>query len=275
MLAAGLALSASFVWGVVDFVGGTLARRHPVATVALLGHATGLLALAVAVAFVGVDERALLFGVAAGACGSVAVFTFYKAMSLGKMSIASPLLACGSILAFAVAVAAGERPSILAVAGALIALLGAVLASLEEHASGGDRRTALVFSVASMVALGGYLFLLGRGSDGGGTFSAVLGARATSSSLLLVLVFSLGASLRIGWRAYGVLSLIGLGAAGAFLLYGFAADVGLISIASVLSSLYPVVTVLLAHVFLGERLGRVQLAGVPLVLVGIVLVTAA
>jgi drug/metabolite transporter (DMT)-like permease len=275
MLAAGLALSASFVWGVVDFVGGTLARRHPVATVALLGHATGLLALAVAVAFVGVDERALLFGVAAGAFGSVAVFTFYKAMSLGKMSIASPLLACGSILAFAAAVAAGERPSILAVAGALIALLGAVLASLEEHASGGDRRAALVFSFASMVALGGYLFLLGRGSDGGGTFSAVLGARATSSSLLLVLVFSLGASLRIGWRAYGVLSLIGLGAAGAFLLYGFAADVGLISIASVLSSLYPVVTVVLAHVFLGERLGRVQLAGVPLVLVGIVLVTAA
>jgi len=275
VLAAALALSASFVWGVVDFVGGTLARRHPVATIALLGHATGLAALAVAVLLIGIDQRALSFGLAAGTFGGVAVFTFYKAMSLGKLSIASPLLACGSVLAFAIAVAAGERPSTLSVVGALVALAGAVLASIEEHASGGDRRRALGFAFASMFALGGYLYLLGRGSADGGTLSAVFGARTTSSSLLLLLVFGLGSSLRIGWRAYGLLALIGLGAAMAFILYGYAADIGLISIASVLSSLYPVVTVVLAHVFLGERLGRIQLAGLPLVLVGVILVTTA
>jgi drug/metabolite transporter (DMT)-like permease len=275
VLAAALALSASFVWGVVDFVGGTLARRHPVATVSLLGHATGLVALAILAAFVGVDQRALAFGLAAGMFGGVAVFTFYKAMSLGKISIASPILACGSVLAFGIAVAAGERPSILSVVGALVALTGAVLASIEEHASGGARRRALGFAFASMFALGAYLYLLGRGARDGGSISAVLGARAMSSSLLLLLVVGLGSSVRIGWRAYGLLALIGLGAAAAFLLYGFSADLGLISIASVLASLYPVVTVLLAHIFLGERLGRVQLAGLPLVLVGIVLVTTA
>ena len=130
MLAASLALCASFLWGVVDFVGGTLARRHPVATISLLGHATGLVAVAITVAILGVDRRALAFGLAAGVFGSVAVFAFYKAMSLGKISIASPLLACGSVLAFGIAVAAGERPSLLAVVGAVVALTGAVLASL-------------------------------------------------------------------------------------------------------------------------------------------------
>lgn len=274
MLAAALGLSASFVWGVSDFVNGLLARRHPVATIAFLAHGTGLVGIAVAAGVTGVDGRALAFGFAAGAFGGISVFTFFKALSLGTMSIASPLLACGSILTFGLAVAAGERPSAVSVAGALVALVGAVLASLEEHARGGDRRTALAFALAAPLALGGYLYLLARGSDDGGSVSAVLGARVTSSAILLALALWLHASFRIGWPAFGLVFLIGISGVTAFVLFGIAADLGLISITSVLASLYPVVTVLLAHVFVGERLGPAQLVGVPLVLLGVVLVTA-
>jgi drug/metabolite transporter (DMT)-like permease len=275
VLAAALALSASLVWGVGDFAGGLLARRHPVATIAFLTHGSGLVGVGAAVLVTGIDGRALALGGIAGAFGGITLFAFFKAMSLGTMSIVSPLLACGSVLAFGLAVAAGERPSALAALGAAVALAGAVLASLEERASAGDRRTALGFALAAAVALGGYLYLLGRASSDGGTVSAVFGARATSSILLLAFAFWLRASFRIGWPAFGIVSLAGLGTAGAFLLFGFAADLGLISIASVLASLYPVVTVVLAHVFVGERLAPAQLAGVPLVLVGVVLVTVA
>jgi drug/metabolite transporter (DMT)-like permease len=274
VLAAALALSASLLWGLGDFVGGLLARRHAVATVAFLTHGSGLLGIGAAAWLIGVEGSALALGALAGAFGGITLFTFFKAMSLGTMSIVSPLLACGSVLAFGLAVAAGERPSSVAALGAVVALGGAVLASLEETASAGDRRTALGFALVSAAGLGVYLYLLGRASTDGGTISAVFGARVTSSALLLAFAFWLQASFRIGWPAFWVVSLAGLGTAGAFVLFGYAADLGLISIASVLASLYPAVTVSLAHVFVGERLGKAQLAGVPLVLLGVVLVTA-
>ena len=274
MLAAALALSASFVWGVIDFVGGTLARRHPVATIALLGHATGLVALAVAAAFVGVHQRALLFGLVAGTFGGIAVFSFYKAMSLGTMSIVSPLLSLGSVLAFALAVLGGERPAPVSLLGALLAFGGMVLASLEEHASGGFRRSALAWALAALLALGFYLYLLGRAANEGGSVSAVFGSRSTSALLLLALALGLRSDFAIGRSALLVVSLLGLATSGALLLFGFAAELGLISIASILASLYPIVTVLLDHRFLGERLRGAQLAGVSLALLGVVLVAA-
>jgi drug/metabolite transporter (DMT)-like permease len=274
VLAAALALCASLLWGVGDFVTGLLARRHAVATIAVLTHASGLVALAVAAALTGVDGRSVALGAVAGGFGGITFLTFLKAMSLGTMSIVSPLLSCGSVLAFGLAVAGGERPSEIAVLGAGVALTGAVLASLEERASAGARRTALGFAFASAAGLGGYLYLLGRGSSDGGTVSAVFGARVTSTALLLGVALWLHTSFQIGRRSFFAVSLTGLGTVGAFVLFGYAADLGLISIASVLASLYPVVTVALAHGFVGERLGKAQLAGVPLVLLGVVLVTA-
>src|SRR5205085_11733715 len=159
-------------------------RRYPVATISVLSHGAGFLGLGVVAAIVGLNATAFLLGVAAGTFGAVSLYTFYKAMSLGTMSIVSPLLSLGSVLAFALAVAGGERPTSLAVVGALVALTGAILASLGEHASGGDRRRALGWAFTSPLALGFYLYLLARGANDGGSISAVFGARATSSVLL-------------------------------------------------------------------------------------------
>jgi drug/metabolite transporter (DMT)-like permease len=274
MLAAVLALCSSLVWGVADFVGGMLVRRRPVATISALSHAAGLVGLGVAAGIIGIDRTAFLLGAAAGCFGAVSLYTFYMAMSLGTMSIVSPLLSLGSVLAFGLAIAGGERPSPLSLIGALIALGGAVLASLGEHASGGARRSALGWAVAAPLALGFYLYLLARGANEGGTISAVFGARAMSSLLLFALVLALRSSLRIGRSALGVVALIGLTASAALVLFGYSARLGLISITAILASLYPIVTVLLAHIFVGERLRGAQLAGVALALSGVVLVTA-
>ena len=274
MLAATLALCSSLVWGVADFAGGILVRRHPVATISVLSHAAGLLGLTVVEGFVGLNRTAFLLGLAAGGFGAVSLYTFYKAMALGTMSIISPLLSLGSVLAFGLAVAGGERPSPLALLGALIALAGAVLASLGEHASGGARRTALGWGLAAPLALGFYLYLLARGANEGGTVSAVFGARTTSSLLLLTLALALRSPFRIGRSALAAVSVIGLIASASLVLFGYATRLGLISITTILASLYPVVTVLLAHLFVGERLRGSQLAGVTLALGGVVLVTA-
>jgi drug/metabolite transporter (DMT)-like permease len=274
MPAALLALCSSVVWGVTDFVGGRLVRRQPVATISVLSHGTGCVGLGLGVAVAGFHGKAFLLGLAAGAFGSVSLYTFYKAMSLGTMSIVSPLLSLGSVLAFALAVAGGERPRSLAVVGALVALSGAVLASLGEHASGGDRRRALGWAFTSPVALGFYLYLLARAANEGGSVSAVFGARTASSVLLLVLAVALRSPFRIGPRALATVAVIGVSGSTALVLFGYAASLGLISIATILASLYPIVTILLAHLFVGERLRGLQLAGVALALGGVALVTA-
>jgi drug/metabolite transporter (DMT)-like permease len=273
--AAVFALCSSVLWGVTDFVGGRLVRRHPVATISLLSHGSGFLALAAVVAVTGFHGRAFLLGLAAGAFGAVSLYTFYRAMSLGTMSIVSPLLSLGSVLAFALAVAGGERPSLLAVVGAFVAFGGALLASLGEHASGGDRRRALGWAFASPAALGFYLYLLARGAnDGAGSISAVFGARAASSMLLLALALAVRSPLRVGLRAVATVVAIGASGSTALVLFGYASSRGMISIATILASLYPLVTVLLAYLVVGERLRGFQLAGVALALAGVGLVTA-
>ena len=92
--------------------------------------------------------------------------------------------------------------------------------------------------------------------------------------LLLVLALAVRSPFRVGRR--GLATVIGIGASGsaALVLFGYAASLGLISIATILASLYPIVTVLLAHLLLGERLRGFQLAGVALALGGVSLVTA-
>jgi drug/metabolite transporter (DMT)-like permease len=274
VLAAALALSSSLVWGVADFLGGMLVRRHPVATISVLSHGAGLLGLAITAAVVGVDATSYAIGLAAGGFGAVSLYTFYRAMAIGTMSIVSPLLALGSVLAFGLAVAGGERPSRIALLGAFVALVGAVLASFGERASGGARRAAIPWALAAPLALGFYLYLLARGADAGDSISAVFGARSMSTVLLLALALALRAPLRVAGRPLASAPRVGVTAAGALVLFGYATSLGLISITTILASLYPIVTVLLAHVVIGERLRGAQLAGVALALGGVVLVTA-
>jgi drug/metabolite transporter (DMT)-like permease len=67
-----------------------------------------------------------------------------------------------------------------------------------------------------------------------------------------------------------VLAVIGLGDVTANALFAVSSSRGLVSVASVLGSLYPVATVFWARLILGERLRRIQAIGVGLTLVGVV-----
>jgi drug/metabolite transporter (DMT)-like permease len=57
-------------------------------------------------------------------------------------------------------------------------------------------------------------------------------------------------------------------------LFAAASTEGLVSLVAVLASLYPVVTILLARVVLGEHVRRVQQAGIASVLAGVALISA-
>jgi drug/metabolite transporter (DMT)-like permease len=253
-----------------------LTRRLPVFAVTVLSQAAGLAALVVAVAVRGdVGSRSFLLGLLAGVGGGAGLAAFYKALSLGTMSVVSPIAACSAVVPFGVSLATGERPSGVAVAGAVVALGGAVLASAEERRSESpDRARAVVLAVVAAGALGLFVYFLGLGSRQGDALSTLFGARVGSLSLLVALAVSRRAPVTVPMRSLLPVAVVGLADVGANALFAFASGHGLLALVSVLGSLYPVVTLLLAHVLLHERLTRGQQAGVAVALAGVAAIAA-
>jgi drug/metabolite transporter (DMT)-like permease len=223
-----------------------------------------------------VGGRSLALGVLAGLGGGAGLAAFYRALSLGTMSVVSPLVACGAVVPFAVSLATGERPSGLAVAGAAVALGGAVLASVEERrAESRDRARAIALAVVAAVALGFFVYFLGLGTKEGDALSTLFGARIGSLALLAAVAGGMRATLRIPRTSLLPVAAVGIADVTANALFALASTRALLSIVSVLGSLYPVVTVLLAHVLLGERLTRAQQVGIGVALAGVAAISAA
>jgi len=243
----------------------------------IVSQSAGFVALLAVMAVRGdVGWRSFGLGLLAGAGGGAGLAAFYRALSLGTMSVVSPVVASGAVVPFAIALATGERPAVLALFGAAAALGGAVLASVEERRSESPERSrAIVLAVVASVALGVFVYFLGLGSREGDALSTLVGARVGSLSLLFVVALVTRSTLRVPRVSVGAVVLVGLADVTANALFAFASGHGLLALVSVLGSLYPVMTVLLAHVLLGERLTRPQKAGVAIALAGVALIAAA
>jgi drug/metabolite transporter (DMT)-like permease len=270
-------LASSLVWGTADFLGGVYTRRLTLAAVTVGSQIAGLLALLVATPFIGdIDTRSVEIGLAAGACGAIGLSAFYRALATGTISIVSPVSACGALVPVGLALATGERPGALALAGSAVGLAGAVLASVHEIR--GDHpaaRSSMGLAVLAALGIGGFLWFLGRAADGGHTLSALLGARFGSLALLGIGVALTRSSIAIPWSEVPAVAFIGLLDTSANGLFAVAIQHGYITVVSVLGSEYPVATVILAHAFLGERIARPQIVGVALALTGVGMVSAA
>ncbi len=280
MLTLGLGLAASLVWGTADFLGGLSARRGSLWAVVVVAQLGGLaLAATVFLLAAGSAPGAGALGAAAGAgvAGAVAIAAFYRALAVGTMGVVAPVAATGAVVPFVVGVLGGERPSALQLAGAVLATAGVVLAARGPGDGTGARGGRTALALAGVAALGfGLLFVgLERAGDED-PYWAILVARATAA--ILVLGAAGLARSRVtfprGAPALGLLALVGVLDTGANVLFVLAAREGLLSVVSVLGSLYPAVTVVLARVGLQERLLRVQAAGVVLTLGGVAAIAA-
>jgi drug/metabolite transporter (DMT)-like permease len=271
-LAVFLALGSAITWGVADFSGGLLSRRLPTLTVTAVSQLAGFVALLVALALRGgvLDHRSFELGILAGLGGGAGLAAFYKALSLGTMSIVSPLAACGALLPFTISLATGERPTALALGGAGLALAGAVAVSLPEQRSQVPERVrAVALALVAAIALGLFTYFLGLGSREGSPLSTLVGARVGSLAVLGALAIAAREPLATGRRLIVPVVAVGLCDVSANALFALASGHGLLSLVSVLGSLYPIVTVLAARVLLGERLSRGQMAAVGVALVGV------
>jgi drug/metabolite transporter (DMT)-like permease len=274
MLAVALALASSVVWGASDFLGGIYTRRLTLAPVLVVSQLAGLVLLAAATGLTGeLDAHAFTVGLAAGVFGALGIAAFYAALATGTISIVSPVSACGAIVPVGLALAQGERPGALALAGCAIALAGAVLASVHEFAGAPAARSSVLLAGAAALGIGGFLYFIAHAVRDGHTLPALLGSRTSSLGLLLVGVLATRSSVRMPPGRIPAVAGIGLLDVGANALFAAAATRGYLSIVSVLGSEYPVVTVILAQKLLGERVSRPQAAGIALALIGVGIVS--
>lgn len=277
MTAVLLALLTAVVWGLANYLGPLLARVHPLGAILLSGQVVGVVGAAllyVAGGGSGPDGRTAVLGVASGLANGLALLTFYRAAAVGPISVVAPIGATGGVVPVLVAIALGERPSVLQLVGIPLAVVGVALAAARsgpDRAAGG--RSGVGLSVLAAATFGTFLTLFAAAAEGG-SGAALLTSRV---ALLLgtALVLALGRiSVRVPLRALprvalpGLLLLVGTAA------YGIATGTGLVSVVSVLATLNPVVTVGLAVVVLGERLAPRQQAGVATALLGVVLLAA-
>jgi drug/metabolite transporter (DMT)-like permease len=269
-----LALLSSALWGSADFLGGLLSRRMRAVAVVAGSQACGLVAVGVAAAVTGArgDPAAWAgWAVAAGLSGTLALVCFYAALASGTMGVVSPIAALGAVVPLLLGVLAGERPTTVQVAGVVLALAGAALASGPEL-SGADRARPVLLAAVAGVGFGLTLAFIGYGSRSS-TLLTLVGMRATSVTVFLVAAVALRTVGGLRPRHVPPLAAVGLADAGANLAFGVATTVGLLSLTAVLGSLYPVVTVLLARWVLRERLRPVQTVGVVGALGGVLLVS--
>jgi len=270
------ALLASLAWGVGDFMGGLKSRVMPALVVMAVSQPFGLVAVAIAVAIRGSGPPGpeVAWAALAALFGTIGLVGFYRGMAAGAMSVVVPLAAVAAAIPVIWGLAHGDNVSFLQELGFVAALGGGVMASLER---GGERRRFAAGTGWALIALVGF-----------GCYYIPLHASATHDWLWPSLVFR-ATSVSLVWgallvsraRPSGVrphllaLAVIGLLDTGGNTLFAAASSShGLLSVVSVLASLYPAVTVLLARIVLRERVERTQELGVLVTLAGVVLISA-
>jgi drug/metabolite transporter (DMT)-like permease len=271
-----LALGASLTWGFGDFLGGLKARVLPALTVMAASQPFGLAAMGIAVAVrgTGIPGDDVAWSAVAAVFGTLGLFAFYRGLATGAMSVVAPIaaIAVGIPVIWGVVVS-GDHVSSLQAVGFVAAVGGSVAASVEVRPQRTQLAAGVGWAALAMLAFGAYYIPMHAASQQDWLWPAFL-FRCTSVTLVWTVVIIRRAwpsGLRPHWLA---LIAIGLLDTGGNALFAAASSHGLLSIVSVLASLSPVVTVLLARLVLGERVQRTQDAGVIVALVGVVLITA-
>ncbi len=289
MLTIALGFATSLVYGFADFFGAIASRRIKPVTVTFVSGAIGLAFLLALSIFVGADfsPGALFWGTAAGITSAIAMSALYASLAIGPISIVSPLSAViSAIVPSAVGFAQGDRFS-----GLGFAALGAILVAvfLVGFVPGKDVRLpsikGLVLAVVAGGGIGVVLICLDQAPSDSGLAPVIL-LRATAAAILgAVTLFTLGAAIRrrtlasessgmtevpskVPAKFWYSVAVTGLFDSSANVFFILASRIGSLTVVSVLTALYPLGTIILARIFLKEKLARTQSIGVLLALAG-------
>ena len=271
IVSSGCALAAAVCWGGSDFSGGVSAKAANAATVVIVAQAAGLLCLLTLAAASREpipSSTALLWGAAAGVGVGIGLLCFYRSLAIGVMGINAPVaVLVTSTLTVLFGIWHEGMPTPLQVAGFILAL---VAVSLLTFSAG--KTSGLLLAVGGGVGFSVYL-ICSKQASAEAVYWPLVAARVASIVLLLAILLATGRDWKpLANRSYmitaGVLDALANG------LFVFAVRSGRLDVATILSGLYPAVTVICARFILNERVSRPQRAGIAVALIAVPMITA-
>jgi drug/metabolite transporter (DMT)-like permease len=262
----GLLSAASF--GTADFSGGAATRKGSVFVVVLISQCVGITVLAVVALLLGEpipSSRTMGLGSAAGIAGAVGLLSLYSGLAGGRMGVVAPLVAITTgILPLGVSLMLEGAPGTLQIAGFGLAL-AAVMLITRAGTARSIEKSELGLSLLAGLGFGLFFTFIDQAGKEA-IFWPLVSARATSVTLLIAAVALLRRRRRPANGALWIIALAGLFDAAGNAFFAMAARAGRLDIATMLTSLYPAVTVMLAWLIFKEKIGAQQRVGVLLAL---------
>jgi drug/metabolite transporter (DMT)-like permease len=275
-----LALLSSGLWGSADYHAGKLSKKFPAVAVLATSQAIGFITGVVLVLISG-EWRAEAFGdggyffagALAGLAGYAGLISLYAALSTGRMGVVSPISSLGALipLAYAIVIKGDQLSTIISI-GVAAALIGGFLASGPEVSQGLPLKPVLL-ALSAAIFFGLALVFMAVGSQSSALMTMTM-MRTTTLAIGLGIFARYRHIGGLGKPELPILIFIGVADFAANLLLGVATTKGLVSLAMVLGSLYPIATALLAYKFLHERLHKVQYIGIAFAVVGVAIISA-
>jgi drug/metabolite transporter (DMT)-like permease len=261
-----LGLAAALLYGGSDFGGGVASRRFGALQVSVVGSAVATVlgwATLILCGGPGPSVQAIAWGLGSGLAGGAGTLVLYRGLARGQMSVVGPVSAVGAAVVPVLAgVVLGERPSVLTVAGVVVALPAIVLVAASGSVRG-KLGAGLFDGLAAGLAFGVLFIGLAQAGRNSGLWPV---ASEQTGTLLITLALAVKSRqpLRIPVRALGLPVLVGASGMAATVAYFYATHFSMLAVAAVLVSLYPGVTVMLARALLHERFSPAQRAGLGL-----------
>ena len=270
-----LGVAASVGWGIADFGGGLASRRGPLLGVLLSSQ---LVALAVALPLAGLaGERSLSttdigLAMAAGIVGSAGLGALYRGLSVGRMGVVAPLAGIlTALVPVGAAIVLEGPPSPPVVVGIVVALASVVVVTRSDD--GGDRPSGLIWGLVSGFAFGFFVLAISQLSDGV-VFAPLAIVRGMEALVIAIVILVSRGDWRVPRASWWLIVLIGTLDMASNVAFLGASHAGPLAIAASLSSLYPVVTVVLAAIVLREQVTVARAVGVGLAGLAIALIAS-
>ncbi|MCF8069493.1 MAG: DMT family transporter [Desulfobacterales bacterium] len=277
MISIALAFLGCIGWGIADFLGGLKSRTIPLITVLLVTQTIGLVVIVPALLLNlsgGPTSETIIYGMIAGSLGLTGLVCLYRGMAIGPIGIVSLIASMGVILPIIFDLLTGNRLSTLQIAGIVCALGGIFFLTEKNNSSGKEKRkaTGILFGFGAAFSSGLFLIALDTASNADPYWATFF------DRIIVIFWLTIAFSLTkpgFNFKRSDFMALFAVGSLDAVAIVAFAvaSTLGMISIISVIVSLYPIIPILLAGIMLKEKLTRIQIIGVIVALTGIIMVS--
>jgi drug/metabolite transporter (DMT)-like permease len=275
---------AALFWGGTDFLVGLNARAVGVKRAVFFGQALGFILMsallllypAYLVKSLSAPLQVWLLGAGAAIFTVAGALALSKAFALGKAAIVAPLVTSYGVFTTALAWASGDLIVFSQFVGIAVCVVGVLLTSTHDNADGKVKRQnkiSIVYGLLAALLYGASFWIQGKYTlPSLGPIIMLWLGYAVGLFILFILVLKIESGLKFpSAKSLGTLTGASLLNLGGFSAFSFGAINGSVSVVTVISTLSGGIAAVLGYLFFKERLGKIQVAGIVLVLVGAII----